>query len=155
MIYFILQEFIKILLEEFKYLFFSCLKVQMILRFLLKWSFAFLRSSQLFGHLVVVEFHLKFWVVFDKSTTSLFIRCWFFSQQLRPILPTNDAFELIRGGSCCSRIRSFRSSILPEALLCLSRQVSSHLVKFMFYSSQFQPECCLNSFILIPFLSLF
>ena len=33
---------------EFKYLFFSRLEVQLILRILLKWSFAFLRSSQIF-----------------------------------------------------------------------------------------------------------
>ena len=44
----------RFLLVEFKYLFFSHLEVQLILPFLLKWSFAFLRSSQLFRHLVVV-----------------------------------------------------------------------------------------------------
>ena len=40
----------RFLLAEFKYLFFSRLEVQIILRFLLKWSFAFLHSSQLFRH---------------------------------------------------------------------------------------------------------
>ena len=52
-------------------------------------------------------------------------------------------------------LSSFHSilSILPEALHCSSRQVPSHLVKFMFYSFHFQPECCLNYFSLIPFLS--
>ena len=44
-------------------------------------------------------------------------------------------------------------SILPEALHCSSRQVSSHLVKLVFYSSIFQSECCLNPFSLIRFLS--
>ena len=39
----------RFLLAEFKYLFFSHLEVQLILRILLKWSFAFLRSSQLFN----------------------------------------------------------------------------------------------------------
>ena len=44
-------------------------------------------------------------------------------------------------------------SILPEALRCLCCQVSFHLVKFMFFSFHFQPECCLNPFSLIRFLS--
>ena len=35
---------------EFKYLFFSRQEVQLILHFLLKWSFAFLRSSKLSNH---------------------------------------------------------------------------------------------------------
>ena len=43
--------------------------------------------------------------------------------------------------------------ILPEDFRCSSRQVPSHLVKFMFYPSIFQSVCCLNRFSLIPFLS--
>ena len=39
----------QVLLEEFKYLFLLRLEVQLILRILLKWSFAFLRSPQLFN----------------------------------------------------------------------------------------------------------
>ena len=52
-------------------------------------------------------------------------------------------------------LSSFHSilSIFSEALHCSSRQVSSHFVKFLFYSSMFQPECCLNPFSLIRFLS--
>ena len=42
-------------------------------------------------------------------------------------------------------------SIPPEALHCSSRQVSFHLVKFLFYSFYVQPECCLNSFVLFLF----
>ena len=44
-------------------------------------------------------------------------------------------------------------SILPEALRCSSHQASFYLVKFRFYSSMFQPKCCLNPFSLIRFLS--
>ena len=40
----------RFLLVEFKYLFFLRLEVQLILRILLKWSFAFLRSSKLSNH---------------------------------------------------------------------------------------------------------
>ena len=40
----------RFLLVEFKYLFFLRLEVQLILCILLKWSFAFLRSSQLSNH---------------------------------------------------------------------------------------------------------
>ena len=54
----------RFLLAEFKYLFFSRLEVQIILRFLLKWSFAFLRSSQLFNH-------FRLWPVI-----TLFLRCY-------------------------------------------------------------------------------
>ena len=42
-------------------------------------------------------------------------------------------------------------SIVPEAVCCWFHQVSSHLVKFMFYSFHVQPECCPNSSSLILF----
>ena len=35
-------------------------------------------------------------------------------------------------------------SIVPEAVCCGFHQVSSHLVKFIFYAFLFQPECCHN-----------
>jgi len=53
----------RFLLEEFKYLFFSRLKVQIILRFLLKWSFAFLHlfsAIQTFGCGVISPQVLRF-----------------------------------------------------------------------------------------------
>ena len=52
-------------------------------------------------------------------------------------------------------LSSFNSilSILPEALHCLCHQVSFHPLKLVFYSFHFQPECCLNPFTLIRFLS--
>ena len=43
----------RFLLEELKYLSLLLLEVQIILHVLLKWTFAFLHSSQLFKHLVV------------------------------------------------------------------------------------------------------
>ena len=45
--------------------------------------------------------------------------------------------------------------IVPEAVCCWFRQVSSHLVKFMFNSFHLQSECCPNYIILIPSLSWF
>ena len=61
--------------------------MQLILRILLKWSFAFslFRSAiQTFGCGIISPQVLS---CFDKSTTSLFFRCWF-SQQLHSILPS-------------------------------------------------------------------
>ena len=58
----------------------SCLEVQLILRILLKWSFAFLRSSQLSNHFrlwPVITFWS--WDVTYKTTTSLFFSLLIFS----------------------------------------------------------------------------
>ena len=61
---------------EFNYLFFLRLEVQIILRILLKWSFAFLRSSQLSSHFRLWPvITLCSWDVTYKSTTSLFSYC--------------------------------------------------------------------------------
>ena len=81
-------------------------------------------------------------------------RCWF-SQQLRLNLPSKDAFNFIRGTSCHFLLRSFHStlSILSGGFVSCLHQVSFHLVKFVFYSFLVQPECCLNPFSLIRFLS--
>ena len=89
---------------------------------------------------------------FHKSTTSLFFGCWW-SEQLRSTLASNDAIKFIHGGICCSLSVLFIPLFQFFRRHCVSHQVASHLVKFMFYSSMFQPECSLNSFALIPFLS--
>ena len=81
-------------------------------------------------------------------------RCWF-SQQLHSILPSKDAFNFIRGTSCHFLLRSFHStlSILSGGFVSCLHQVSFHPLKLVFYSFHFQPECRLNSFSLICFLS--
>ena len=81
-------------------------------------------------------------------------RCWF-SQQLHSLLPFKDAFNFIRGTSCHILIRSFHSTLsIPFGgfVSCL-HQVSFHPLKLVFYSFHVQPECYLNSFSLIRFLS--
>ena len=135
--------------------FFLHLKVQLILHFLLKWSFAFLRSSQLSNHFRLWSvITLWSWDVTYKTTTSLFFRCWF-SQQLHSIFSCKVAFYFIRGTSCHFLLRSFHStlSILSGGFVSCLHQVSFHPLKLVFYSSMFQPECCLNPFSLIRFLS--
>ena len=65
---------------EFKYLFFLHLEVQLILRILLMWSFAFLHSSKLsnpFNLWPVIT--LWSWYVTYKTTTSLFFSLLIFS----------------------------------------------------------------------------
>ena len=70
----------RFLLVEFKYLFFLRLEVQLILRILLKWSFAFLRSSQLSNHFRLwTVITLWSWDVTYKTTTSLFFLLLIFS----------------------------------------------------------------------------
>ena len=80
--------------------------------------------------------------------------CWF-SQQLRLNLPSKDAFNFIRGTSCHFLLRSFHStlSIISGGFVSCLHQVSFHPLKLVFYSFHFQPECCLNPFSLIRFLS--
>ena len=113
--------------------------MQLILRILLKWSFAFLHSSKLSNHFNLWPvITLWSWDVIHKSTSSLFFCCWF-SQQLHSILP--------------SKFFSFHSLIVPEALFVSSRQVSFHPLKFIFYTFHVQSEFCLNPFSLIRFLS--
>ena len=78
----------RFLLAEFKYLFFSHLEVQLILRILLKWSFAFLRCSQLSKHFRLWPvITLWSWDVTYKTTTSLF-----FSLLIVSTTPFNPSF---------------------------------------------------------------
>ena len=74
------KEFIKILIEGTQVSFFLLLEVQLILRIILKWSFAFLRSSQLSNHFrlwPVVT--LWSWDGTYKTTTRLFFPLLIFS----------------------------------------------------------------------------
>ena len=68
------------------------------------------------------------------ACTCIFFCCWF-SQQLHSMLPSKDVFYFIRGRSFHLLPRSSYSTLstLPEVLCCSSRQVSFHLLKFMFY----------------------
>ena len=124
---------------EFKYLFLSHLEVQLILRILLKWSFAFFRSYQLANHFRLWSvITLWSWDVTYKTTTSLFFRCWFF-QQLRSILPSKF-FSL-------NSFNSFRRFCVMSS----SSIIPSSQARVLFF--HVQPECCLNPFSLIRFLS--
>ena len=78
-----------------------------------------------------------------------------FSQQLHSIFSSKVAFYFIRGTSCHFLLRSFHStlSILSGGFVSCLHQVSFHPLKLGFYSSMFQPECCLNPFSIICFLS--
>ena len=135
--------------------FFLHLEVQLIVRII--WSgvlhFFVLLSYPVFSVCVRLSpYDLEMLPIRPQQAYSF--RCWF-SQQLRFNLPSKDAFNFIRGTSCHFILRSFHStlSILSGGLVSCLHQVSFHPLKLVFYSSMFQPECCLNSSILIPFLS--
>ena len=78
-----------------------------------------------------------------------------FSQQLHSIFSSKVAFYFIRDSSYHFLFRSFLSTllILSGGFVSCFHQVSFHLVKFLFFSFHFQPECCLNPFSFIRFLS--
>ena len=96
-------------------IFSSHLEVQLSLHILLKWSFAFLRSSKLSNHFRLWPvITLCSWDVIYKTTTSLFFRCWF-SQQLRSTFPSKffsfNSFNSFRRFCVMSS-----SSIIPSSL---------------------------------------
>ena len=169
----------------------------------------------------MAEFHLKFWDVCHKPTTSLFVLLLVFSNNsiltfLEGCFPSSVVAEvgiffsillcqwfifyyffrrrcdvalfthhLVLSGSCYFHAYPFNQSavsslqvlpsyqvlplfstwvlsqillthyailsIVPEVVCCWFHQVSSHLLKFMFYSFHVQLECCPNSSSLILF----
>ena len=98
---------------------------------------SFISSKQLFS--LVAEFHLKFWDVFHKPSTSLFFSLLIF-QQLRYNLLGRVLSKLICGRSCHFLLHSlFQGSIfyylfLPEAWWCCSLHSSSRFVRTVFFS---------------------
>ena len=128
------------LLVEFKYLFFSHLKVQLILPFLLKWSFAFF--------ILIIYSDIWLWYNFTSSFEMFLIS---------PHQAYSFVVDFLNNSIQSVLLSSFHSilSILPEALHCSSRQVQSLWVKFMFYPFHVSAGVLLKSFQSYSFLISF
>ena len=114
MIQFILQVFIKILVQGVVVSSVLASRSAKILRILLKWSFAFLRSSQLSNHFRLWPvITLWSWDVTYKTTTSLFFPCWF-SHQLRSPLPSK-LFSFKSFNYSGGFVLFLKSSIVPSS----------------------------------------
>ena len=129
--------------------------MQLNLRILLKWSFAFLRSSQLSNHFRLWPvITLWSWDVTYKTTTSLFFSLLIFSTTpFKSSFKRWFQFHSWHKLSFSSPFFSFNSfnSFRRFCVMSSSSIIPSSQARVL--SSMFQPECCLNPFSLIRFLS--
>ena len=96
--------------KELKFLSFLRLEVQLILCILLNWSFAFLRSSQLFNHFRLWPvITLWSWHVTNKTTTSLFFCCWISNNSVLTFLLRLPSISFMAQVSFSSKFFSFNS----------------------------------------------
>lgn len=108
-------------------------------------------NKQLFP--LVAEFRLNFGKFSISPLQTCVFRCWFSNNSIQSFFegcfPSSFVAEIVIFFSAPLSQQSSFYSFVPEAVCCWFHQVSSHLVKFMFYSFHVQPECCPNSSSLI------